>query len=66
MSYLAASALIASIATGRGPKYWLSSLHFSNWTISARTAAAVLTLAVPLNLVIFIAVWQLAENASEI
>jgi signal transduction histidine kinase len=39
--------------------------RFSRWTIGARTTALVLSLAVPLNLVIFGAIWHLAQSSSQ-
>jgi hypothetical protein len=55
----------SSGSPGADTKRWLSTSRFSCWTIGARTTALVLTLAVPLNLVIFAAVWRLADAASE-
>jgi PAS domain S-box-containing protein len=46
-------------------QHWLSVPHLSRWPIGVRIAALVLALAVPLNLVIFTAVWHLANAASE-
>ena len=46
-------------------KRWLAGLRISRWTIAARIAAIVLTLALPLNLVIFAVVWHLAGTSSE-
>ncbi len=44
---------------------WFPASRFSRLTIAGRLAAIVLTLAVPLNLVIFAVVWRLADAASE-
>jgi signal transduction histidine kinase len=54
----------SSGSSGDYPKRHLS-LRFSRWTIGAHTTALVLSLAVPLNLVIFGVIWHLVESASE-
>ncbi|MGA7327027.1 MAG: cache domain-containing protein, partial [Rhodomicrobium sp.] len=64
------SALKSAASASDGPldrrlKRWPSVPSFSHWTISARIAAVVLTLAVPLNLVIAGAVWHLSKAANE-
>ncbi|MBI4725575.1 MAG: PAS domain S-box protein, partial [Rhodomicrobium sp.] len=52
-------------ALGGRLKRWFSASRFSRWTIAARIAAIVLTLAVPLNLIVVAVVWHLADAASE-
>ncbi len=52
-------------ALGKKLECWLAAPRFSRWTIAARITAIVLTLAVPLNLVIFAVVWHLADASSE-
>jgi PAS domain S-box-containing protein len=52
-------------ALGKKLECWLAAPRFSRWTIAARITAIVLTLAVPLNLVIFAVVWHLANASSE-
>jgi hypothetical protein len=44
---------------------WLSTFRFSRWSIGTRIGALVLTLVVPLNVVVFVVIWHLAESASE-
>jgi PAS domain S-box-containing protein len=69
MSLYSAAALKSTGASDRAhcgrSKRWLSVPRFSHWSIGARIAAVVLTLAVPLNLVIAGVVWHLSEAASE-
>jgi len=52
-------------ALGKKLECWLAAPRFTRWTIAARITAIVLTLAVPLNLVIFAVVWYLADDSSE-
>ncbi|MGA7325565.1 MAG: PAS domain S-box protein, partial [Rhodomicrobium sp.] len=50
---------------GRRLRCWFSERLFSRFTISARITAITLTLAVPLNLLIFTVIWRLSEAANE-
>ena len=54
-----------SAAFGTRLERWISILRFSHWTIGTRISALVLALVVPLNLVIFAAIWHLADAASQ-
>ncbi len=44
---------------------WIAKARFSRWTLAARLTAIVLALAVPLNLVILVSVWRLAEAENQ-
>jgi PAS domain S-box-containing protein len=62
------SVAVAESPLPRGGKRferWLSVPTFSRFTIAARITAIALTLAVPLNLIIFAVIWHLSEAASE-
>jgi PAS domain S-box-containing protein len=50
---------------GRIFEQWCSVPSFSGWTIAIRITIVLLTLALPLNLVIFTVIWRLSETANE-
>jgi two-component sensor histidine kinase len=52
-------------AWSRWLERWLSKPPLAGLTIGARIIVIALTLAVPLNLIIFAVIWHLSENASE-